>query len=298
MSRFIRFVKFVSRAKPVTDFPRVVNYDITWRCNLHCQHCYWLKNNSDLKDLSDDVWIKTFRTHRRRGANTAYLTGGEPTLRPRLLAAADQIFPELSIVTNGTKPVSKKIQRRLWVSIDGPRDLHNQIRGAQIFDQVLENIKGDERVILTPTLTTVNYKYVDDLVQIARDCRVAGITFSTYTSHQGLDDPLLLGGEQLDRVIKRLTVLRRRYPETVMITPAIVNSWRKKKYRHNCFFRSKKFRSFDAALQIKKPCTLGAGVKCETCGCIVPVIAGSLRKLDLPTWFLLDRLFPTRYCRI
>ncbi len=297
MSKIIRFAKFVKDIKKTRDFPRVVNYDITSRCNLKCEHCYWHKTNEAHEDLPDEIWLKTFKDHVKRGANAAYLTGGEPTLKPKLIEAADKIFPEMAIVSNGINQISKSIQRRIMISIDGPKEIHNKIRGLDIFDKVVGNIKNDKRVILTPTLSTTNYKYIEDLVRIARESGVDGITFSTYTSHQGIDDPYYLSGEKLDWTIKELLRVYRENKDIVFMTPKIIKSWRDKNYYRKCYFKSSGFVAYDANLKIKKPCTLGAKVKCETCGCIVPVFASALKKMDLKSWFLLDKFFPSEYSK-
>ena len=295
MSKLARFVQFSAAALKKHDFPRVVNYDITSRCNLECEHCYWKKTYDSAKELSDETWIKTFKEHRARGANTAYLTGGEPTLRPRLIEAADKIFPSMMMVSNGVIRVDPKIRRRIAVSVDGPAEIHNKIRRADVFQKVMANIKNDKRVILAPTLTTTNYHYVSEIVDIARDSGVAGVTFSTYTSHRGQEDPLLLQGEKLDWTINKLLALYRRNKDIILITPYMLKSWSQKKYHRNCFFTGKSFIAFDANLNIKKPCTLGAGVKCDTCGCVVPVFAYALKHLDVASWLAFDRFFPAEF---
>src|SRR5690606_4930481 len=140
-------------------------------------------------------------------------------------------------------------------------------------------------------LTTTNYHYVAELVDLARSSGVSGITFSTYTSHRGADDPLLLQGEKLDWTIDKLLGLYRRHRETMLVTPYMIKSWRKKKYAKKCYFTRQGIIAYDANLKVKKPCTIGAGVKCDTCGCVVPVFAYALKHFDVPSWLAFDRFF-------
>lgn len=298
MSKLTRFLKFVSGGLlKKRNFPSVVNYDITSNCNLKCEHCYWWKTRTQ-KELSDEEWEHIFKVHVKKGAVMAYLTGGEPTLRMSVIRKAYEIFPSIGLVSNGTIKVPEDIQCRIYVSIDGPAKLHNKIRGADVFDKVLKNIKGDKRVILTPTLSATNFKYIDELVNIARESQVEAITFSTYTSHQQSNDPLLLEGEKLDWTCGKFLEVWKKNKDIVYLTPFIIKLFKTKPYSKKCYFRGSNFISFDSQMTQKIPCTLGKGVNCATCGCIVPVMSYALAKGDIKAWFLFDRLYPERYYRI
>ncbi|MDD5418016.1 MAG: radical SAM protein [Candidatus Nanoarchaeia archaeon] len=290
--RFFRFLKNYQKNKKKT-FPDVVNYDITSKCNLKCEHCYWWKTRAT-KELTDKEWEKVFKEHVEKGAVMGYLTGGEPTLRINVIRTAYNIFNSIGIVSNGTRKIPEEIQCRIFVSIDGPKEIHNKIRGVDVFDKVIENIKNDKRVVLTPTLSATNYKYIDDMVDIARKSGVEGITFSTYTCH-GTEDDLYLKGEQLEWTVNKLLEVWKKNKDIVFLTPFIIKSFLKKEYTDYCYFRGKKFIAFDSSMNRKLPCTLGKGVNCNTCGCIVPVVAYALRKGDVRTWFLFDKLYPEKY---
>jgi len=90
------------------------------------------------------------------------------------------------------------------ISIDGPRDVHNRIRGSEVFDKVLNNIMDDQRVLIAPTLSRSNYRHIDELIDLARETNVGGITFSLYTSHKKENDPLLLAGRELEWTLSKL----------------------------------------------------------------------------------------------
>ena len=220
MFKIIRILKFVKRIKEKKDFPYIVNYDITSQCNLNCEHCYWRKTSKSREELSDKEWENIFIDHKKRGATAAYLTGGEPALRPNVIMAANRVFDELGIISNGTIKIPEFIQRRIFISIDGPKEIHNKIRGGDVFDKIMQNIQGDKRVILTPTLSTTNYTCIEDLVDIAKKCNLEGITFSTYTSHREAADPLLLEGERLTWTVNKLMAVWKKNKELVLLTRA------------------------------------------------------------------------------
>ncbi len=297
MNKVIRFFKFLKDYKKITELPRVANYEITSRCNLKCAHCYWWKNGNSQKELTSEQWTEVFLDHKSKGVSMAFITGGEPSLRPDVIDTADRIFTAMAIASNGIKRIDSRIDRRLFISIDGPRDVHNRIRGADIFDKVIENIRNDKRVIIAPTLSMLNYRHVDDLVRIAWDSNVDGITFALYTSHSDEDDPLLLKGDELEQTIAALQKAWKQNRDIVFMTPYIINLFREKEHQHNCFFRGSNFVSFNAALEVKNPCVLGSGVVCRTCGCNVPMISYALKKADFRSWFMLNRMFPQKYFR-
>jgi len=295
VNKVFRFFKFLRDYKKITELPRVANYEITFNCNLKCTHCYWQKSDNSKKELTSEQWTEVFLDHKKKGVSMAFITGGEPALRPDVIDSADSIFTAMAIASNGIEKIASRIYRRIFISIDGPRDVHNRIRGADIFDKVIENIRNDKRVIIAPTLSMLNYKYVDELVQIARDTNVEGITFALYTSHSERDDPLLLSGDELEETIAALHKAWKKNRDIVFMTPYIIELFREKEHQHDCFFRNRNFISFNAAMEVKTPCVMGVGVDCGTCGCNVPMISYALKKADFRSWFMLNRMFPQKY---
>lgn len=296
MLKIVRFLKFIKRIKEKKDFPHIVNYDITSQCNLNCEHCYWRKTHNSREELSDEEWERIFLGHKKSGATAAYLTGGEPALRLKVIILANRIFDEIGIISNGTLKIPEYIQRRIFISLDGPKEIHNRIRRADVFDKIMNHIQDDKRVILTPTLSTTNYQTIDELIEITRKSNVEGITFSIYTSHRETADPLLLEGEKLAWTINKLREVWRKNRGMVLLTPRIMDLFKTKEHAKRCFFRGNALVSFDAKMNIKKPCTLGAGVNCKTCGCIVPMVSYAVGRVDIRAWFLLERFFPEKYC--
>lgn len=299
MAKLKRFIKFVKGCVKKKDCPGILNLDITSRCNLNCEHCYWKKTGNLKKEISLKELEKIFNEFHEKGVDAIFLTGGEPLLRIDVIRMANKIFNSVSLVSNGTIKVPEDIQRRIFVSIDGPRDIHNKIRGADVFDKIMKNIKNDKRVILTPTLSKTNYKYIDDLISIARESNVEGITFSLYTSHKAdKTDPLLLDNEDIDWIIKKLREKLKENKDIVFLTPYIINLFKTKKYSDNCYLaNTKSVLSFDSNMNQKKPCVMGDEVDCKTCGCIIPAVSYALGKFDIKAWLLFDRLYPERYSR-
>lgn len=70
------------------NFPEIINFRITSRCNHNCKYCYGPKN---IKELSFPELKKIFNLFHKRGVKVAVLTGGEPLLREDI----GEIFQEL-----------------------------------------------------------------------------------------------------------------------------------------------------------------------------------------------------------
>lgn len=294
-SSFKKFIKLVLSNFKKKDFPGIVNYDITSNCNLNCEHCYWRKTYNPKKEISDKEWIKIFKDHVKKGTTMAYITGGEPTLRINLIRAAYKIFPKIAIASNGIIKIPEDIQCRINISLDGPERIHNKIRGAKVFRKIMENMKNDRRVIISSTLSTTNYKYIEEMVNITRDLNVEGIFFSFYTSHSGENDPLYLKGKELDWTINKLLKLQKKNKDIIFMTPGMIKSLKEKKYINDCYFRNPDFLALDANMNRKSPCTLGIGAICSTCGCIVPMMGYALKNMDISAWVLFRKFYPERY---
>ncbi|UCD20597.1 MAG: radical SAM protein [archaeon] len=283
------------------DFPPDINYEITNKCNLRCHHCYRETYPRESRELTDKQWISLWRKHIKKGALSAHLTGGEPTLRMNLIKKAYKMFKTITIVTNGTRKIPEEVQCRIFVSVDGPKKIHEKIRGAKCFDKIMKNIKGDKRVIITPTLSTANYKYIDDMIKITREADVDGITFSTYVKPKGPKDPLYLEGKKLDWTINKLREVLKKDKDVVLLTPNIISIFKDKRFYKKCFFmQPSKFLSFDPEGETKIPCVMGPGMDCSTCGCIAPVVSYSLfNEFDIKGMLMYGkRILPKKYSYI
>ena len=275
--------------KTIKKIPLAVNYDLTWKCNLRCNHCYFFSSASELdfpekKELTDEEWIKVFKHHKNMGINSAALTGGEPTLRMNLLEEAVKIFPSVQIASNGIIKMpwfKTKKQPIYWVSLDGREETHNAIRGAEIFHKVTENIRNDKRVLISTTLTAMNYNEIEDVVKIAHDLGVSGLFFLMYTGYTG--DPLLLKGKILRKTVKNILKAMKDYGDFILISKKMLELYVTKAHVKTCMMRSGTVRCYYPNGQ-RKFCVMGNSPKlCANCGCIVPVGSHALSSLDVET---------------
>ena len=280
----------------VRKVPLYVNYDLTWQCNLKCKHCYFFSSTKELKnkrtELSDEEWIKLFKYHRKLGTKIAVLTGGEPTLRMDVIKEAIKIFPSVQVVSNGIIKLPRfngYKQPKYWVSIDGTKETHDKIRGAKVFDKVIENIRENNPVVTT-TIMTLNYKEIEDIVKIAHDNGASGLILQFYTDYP--DSPLLLNGSILKKTIKDILKVMREYGDFIFYSKKMLEIYKSKEFVPHCIFKTGYIKSFYPDGK-QKFCVMGnSPLLCENCGCVVPITAYALfRKFDSGTVDKARKLF-------
>src|SRR3990170_3628814 len=108
--------------------------NVTNVCNLSCEHCFVFRaeNPNQVRDRMDDAtMLHQLRVLRdRHGIESMLFMGGEPMIREKLVLEAMQLFPRPSIATNGTYGIPSVPGHVVSVSLDGPEDQNDAIRGA------------------------------------------------------------------------------------------------------------------------------------------------------------------------
>ena len=190
-----------------------ISIKITNMCNLRCKMCgQWGETGYNIgkpvseinktlpldvyKGLVDDVADKK---------PIFYIWGGEPFLYPDIMPFLSYLKDKkliTAIVTNGLK-LKKNAEELvemgldcLMVSLDGPRDVHNEIRGsASCFDTLIEGIQeiNEKKRLLNTrkpyimplvTISKYNADYLEEIFEVAStletDCLV--IYYSWFTT--------------------------------------------------------------------------------------------------------------------
>jgi MoaA/NifB/PqqE/SkfB family radical SAM enzyme len=123
--------------------------ELTKRCSKNCPHCYSRSSNTT-QDISDEL-LDIVIQYAKKYLKHVFLTGGEPTLDPRVFTLADT-NPDIMffIFTNGstmTEEYAKKLSSRgnliPLLSIDGSTPAtHNQLRGEGSYQEVMAAIEN------------------------------------------------------------------------------------------------------------------------------------------------------------
>ena len=205
----------------------IIQVDFTYRCNLRCKHCYfynWQENKCELGDAEMLAFLRALRAE--HDPRICIFLGGEPLLRRELLLKAVELFPVSWVATNGTLPLPDFPDNVvLFVSLDGPKEVNDAIRGQGVYRRVKENLKDYEGpFIITSVLNRLNWRDFPRLVE-----EWPGVPFyvSLHTPSKALGprDPFVLVGRERDECIDMLTKL---WEETgqIIATRAMLESMR------------------------------------------------------------------------
>ena len=164
-----------------TDF--TLQWHITHRCNLRCQHCYQedysaFESPADAEHILKQysVLLKTYGCHGRLN-----ITGGEPMTHPHLfdlLRAARSQGIKTGVLTNGTLIgiwEARKLKAcgvdYVQVSLDGMEKVHNAIRGKGSFKKAVNGICAlrSQGIFTSVSFTAQNYNY-RELKKLAAFC--------------------------------------------------------------------------------------------------------------------------------
>jgi sulfatase maturation enzyme AslB (radical SAM superfamily) len=251
-----------------------VSIDTTYKCNLNCKHCYF-KNQGFSQELSKEKWIKLLKEVKEKGVFWAAWVGGEPLLRQDLIKECKNFFTFNWIITNGTIPLPDWKDVFFFVSIDGPEEIHDQIRGIRgTYQKARKNIleHPELNIYLGTVLNSLNYQYIEEIVEKWKDTPIKGINFDFYTPLEA-KDPLWLGWTERDKTIEKLKEIKRKYGSFILLSDEILELLKSKnapRVTKNCLIK-KMIICLDPLGKRKFPCVM-EGVDCNRCGCIVSFI--------------------------
>lgn len=199
--------------------PLLAGFKITNRCNLSCLHCPFWKGNPP-KMLTFNQVKNILSTLYQLGIRILILEGGEPFLWKdgghtihEVVEVAKSLFFSVGITTNGTFPLTIKAHT-IWVSIDGLKETHDQIR-ENSFDRAIENIINSPHpnIYANITINRINYHEITNLVKLLAD-KIKGITIQFHYPYEK-DDTLTLSFEERKVVLDDLITLKKAgYPIT------------------------------------------------------------------------------------
>jgi MoaA/NifB/PqqE/SkfB family radical SAM enzyme len=273
----------------LTSLPTTVAVDITHRCNLKCLHCYWWKQDHPA-ELDDNRMIAFLKGLRAKGLAAAILYGGEPTLRPEVCRAAGETFDATLAFTNGMNgfPQLRNVQ---WIlSLDGPQDVNDTIRGSGVYANAVENLKkASQPPIVHMTISRLNQDSLDEFVREMMGLPIKGMGFSFFTPDATTDDSgLFIPLKERDRLVMELLALRERYGEKVGFTAAMALQL----LTPGDFFRWNRYAACPVSRRVRcfksdgrsKACTYGDNADCSRCGCAaVAAYRGAFKPFDYPT---------------
>ena len=206
------------------DYPGAL-VNVTNVCNLSCTHCFVFRadNPNKPKDKMNDATMlgQLEKLRDRHNIKSMLFMGGEPMIRKNLVLQAMPLFERSSIVTNGTYGIPSVPGHLVTVSLDGPKEMNDPIRGEGVYDKVKEAVFARDpndgtTVMLQMTVTAENSAGIEAFVEEVKDWPVTGIAFTFYVPEVG--DDTGLGWPDLrdrDSVIDQVIAIKKKYPGRV-----------------------------------------------------------------------------------
>lgn len=191
MVKTTNLLRFLPRVFYSKGDPLQFIFFITSKCNLRCQHCFYLENLN--QQPKNELSLKEIEKISQSMGKLLWLslTGGEPFLREDIVQIAEIFYRNnkfnlSTICTNGVlqdsiilsvSEICKKCKDAhliVYVSLDGLEETHDQIRGAPgVFKKAVETIielkklKKDFKNMNVATITTCNAKNQKEMKSLA-----------------------------------------------------------------------------------------------------------------------------------
>jgi len=224
-----------------------IQWDSTNDCNLECTHCYHnregkehakhsqietsLLSLDEVKSMIDDL----DRTAKKWNFLPRFqISGGEPMLRKDLMEILDytnSLCMETRLLTNGTLITKEKTRelyhrgvKRLQVSIDGSRDIHNSIRRRPFaYDSAIDGVRNcaDAGILVNVSMTIMqsNKQDLEDVVKSSIEAGAGIVGFQSYVPDikLGANDPEFVSAFETYKLYQEIRNLRKKYKNQIKV---------------------------------------------------------------------------------
>ncbi len=254
--------------------------NITNRCTLRCKHCFVYREgnpNERSAEMDTPTMInKLSELQKQHGIQVMLWMGGEPLLRPDVLREGAKLFTRNTVTTNGTLDPIELPLCTYVISIDGPPELNDDIRGKGTFKRVMDTLsripeKFGSTVICQCVVTRRNEDSLEELVQLLRPTRAQGMTFSFYVPPKVDRSDLTWGSlSQRDKAVLTVMKLKEKYPDFIWSNRRsleLMLSENAKAVTDNCPSKRLILPLYLEGSKFVNPyCCYGNDVDCDLCG--------------------------------
>jgi MoaA/NifB/PqqE/SkfB family radical SAM enzyme len=202
-------------------FLRESTYDLTNRCNLRCDGCYYYEGAKQFarENGSPHAWRELMRREKERGITYVVLAGAEPSLVPELLDVCFTEMPLGCIATNGFRSIDPAVGYRIHISVWGNDETSGRVRKArELLHRQIDNYRNDPRAVFVYTFTRKNITEVAEVMDVlaVANCRV---TFNVFSSPVGYAGDLRHDAASLARTREVMREMMALYPRHVLFSP-------------------------------------------------------------------------------
>ena len=202
-------------------FLRESTYDMTHRCNIRCEGCYYYEGEKQFapENRDPEAWRTLMTEEKARGITFVVLAGAEPSLVSELCQACYEVIPLGAVATNGLKVIPGAVGYKIHVSVWGNDASSMQTRGAaNMLQRQIENYGDDPRAVFVYTFTRRNIDQAPQVLSTLarRRCKV---TFNMFSAPVGYNGGLRHTKASLERTRNVMMDLLDQYPDNLLFSP-------------------------------------------------------------------------------
>jgi MoaA/NifB/PqqE/SkfB family radical SAM enzyme len=199
-------------------FLRESTYDMTNRCNIRCNGCYYYEGEKQFakENRDPEAWRRLMQAEKARGITFVVLAGAEPSLVPELCRVCYDEMPLGAIATNGLQLIPPSVDYMIHISTWGNDATSYKTRNAKgMLQRQIDIYRQDPRAIWVYTFTRQNIAEAQQVIETLaqNDCRV---TFNVFSAPIGYDGNLHHTAKSLRQTRTVMADLLNRYPEHVL----------------------------------------------------------------------------------
>ena len=221
-------------ATPTSEHKLYLSLEVNEECPLKCLHCMYRRElTAKPLERSEIIsWLQEGRKDRVPIVWTS-LNGKEPLATSELFCEIAEIthgYSDKQIIMTNALLLSSEIADQISpfidyadISLDGPPEVHDSVRGSGTFDRTWKNLKSAfnndcfEKIGIITTLHTRNYRHLSrflDLIKAELDPprHRLEVTVNLYVGWP--DDPMRLNKDQVFQILRVLEKhpLKTRFP--------------------------------------------------------------------------------------
>lgn len=181
--------------KGYAPLPPVIIWFMTYRCNLRCKMCGFYGQGGNIPDAKNELNFEEMKSviDDIKKSYSLYpykpfigLIGGEPFIHPKIFEVLEYLKKSgfsFSITTNFVLLNKDKIDRLakigikdLRVSLDGPQDIHDEIRSVKgTFEKTINNLRYFRRIDkntpikLNCVINPINLSRIQEIIPYAKE---------------------------------------------------------------------------------------------------------------------------------
>ena len=173
---------------------REIILSLTNRCNLRCAMCQ-IPENKNGQELTTDEVKALIKDALTLTPHSIVFSGGEPLLRKdifELISFVSQHNVRSCLTSNGTlldEETANKLAEAgvnvVNISIEGPEDVHDSLRGKGNYQRALEALKNLSRYKIETTLATLvcrqNYAFLPHVMALAHQWKILTVKFQPFS---------------------------------------------------------------------------------------------------------------------